>query len=122
MKYFEMIKKKLANCHINIINNSEKRELDHLKNENLSLKNLVETYEERNLNIFEIEKKIKFQQSKYKNELKEIQEKYEDVNILYKQKIKKYKKKIKQYELYFNKSNSKEKKIFYPQTERVLLY
>jgi len=61
-------------------------DFEQAKNENLSLKNLVKSYEDRNLNIIELEKRLRNQNSKFNSEIKNLDESY-------KEKIKKLKKK-----------------------------
>jgi len=85
-----------------------------LKNEVSSLKNLINSYEERNLNIADLEKKIRLQHSKHQAELKSIEEKYLE-------KIKRYKKKLKQYEEMLRKGSKKDVTKIYdkpPDTDR----
>ena len=64
-------------------------EIDNLKNENMNLKFLVKSYEERNLTITELEKKIRSQQTKFESEIKDIKSVYKEKIMHLKRKIKK---------------------------------
>ncbi len=63
-------------------------EINNYKNEISHLNQLVKKYEEHNLKIPDLEKKIKMQKLKHEKELK-------DIEVYYKEKIKKYEEKIK---------------------------
>jgi hypothetical protein len=52
---------------------------ENLKNENQSLKQIIKSYEERNISITELEKKIREKQAKHDRELKELEAKYKEV-------------------------------------------
>lgn len=60
---------------------------DNLKNENLSLKQIIKSYEERNISITELEKKIREKQAKHERELKELEAKYKEVSIKWYRKL-----------------------------------
>jgi len=70
-------------------------EIYSLKQEVDSLRTVVKSYEERNINISDLEKKIRIKQAKFDNEVEQ-----------YKEKIKSLNKKIANYEEYIKKSNS----------------
>ena len=53
-----------------------------LKNENSNLKQLIKSYEERNISITELERKIREKQAKHEKELKDLDIKYKDVRNL----------------------------------------
>jgi len=59
---------------------------ENLKNENQSLKQIIKSYEERNISITELEKKIREKQAKHDRELKELEAKYKEIiyTIIYK--------------------------------------
>ena len=55
----------------------------------MNLKFLVKSYEERNLTITELEKKIRSQQTKFESEIKDIKSVYKEKIMHLKRKIKK---------------------------------
>jgi hypothetical protein len=60
-----------------------------------NLKYLVKSYEERNLNITDLEKKLRLQQSKHEKEIKEIEGKYKERLREMTKKIMRYEEKLK---------------------------
>jgi len=58
-----------------------------LRNELSQLKHLVKTYEEHNLKIPELEKKLRSQKTKYEKEIKTIESFYKDKIKAYSQKL-----------------------------------
>lgn len=66
------------------IRSKESKESDYnenLKNENMNLKQIIKSYEERNISITELERKIREKQAKHEKELKDLEAKYKDVFI-----------------------------------------
>ena len=53
--------------------------LDNLKSENSNLKQLIKSYEDRNLTMKEIEKKYMEKQAKFDKDLIELEMKYKEV-------------------------------------------
>jgi uncharacterized protein involved in exopolysaccharide biosynthesis len=58
-------------------NQVEKRkgsEINNLKSENEGLKTLIKSYEERNINLSELEKKFRIKQANYEKEIDQYKE------------------------------------------------
>lgn len=72
-------------------NPDEEEEMKNYKNEISHLQQLVKTYEEHNLKIPELEKKLRNQRVKFEKEMKNMES-------FYKEKIKTFSKKLEQYE------------------------
>ena len=47
----------------------------------MNLKQIIKSYEERNISITELERKIREKQAKHEKELKDLEAKYKDVFI-----------------------------------------
>ena len=69
--YFKQVNRSRENNDIDYVEN--------LKNENLNLKQIIKSYEERNISITELERKIREKQAKHEKELKDLEDKYKDV-------------------------------------------
>ena len=66
------------------IRSKESKESDYnenLKNENMNLKQIIKSYEERKISITELERKIREKKAKQEKELKDLEAKYKDVFI-----------------------------------------
>lgn len=74
------------------------------KNEISHLQQLVKTYEEHNLKIPELEKKLRSQKTKFEKEIKNIE-------AFYKEKIKSFNKKLSQYEDVLKNNNTNSSKL-----------
>lgn len=57
----------------------EKDYVEALQKENTNLKQIIKSYEERNISITELERKIREKQAKHERELKELETKYKEV-------------------------------------------
>lgn len=69
--YFKQVNRSRENNDIDYVEN--------LKNENLNLKQIIKSYEERNISITELERKIREKQAKHEKELKDLEDKYKEV-------------------------------------------
>lgn len=106
--------------HFNLKNKSrditDSGHVENMKNENINLKHIIKSYEERNISITELERKIREKQAKHEKELKDLEARYKEVNFSFlNKKLKNLSKKLR------NDDNSKNSVLLTKDNTRVEL-